>query len=85
MFPKWSDWNIQYTTKGLIKQRIRQTLRVLALLAGIVGLYHIRKDVRGGLKAFDSLIKQKVKFGLLGLLGWVQKGVRMLPEQSRFL
>ena len=82
MFPKWSDWNIQYTTKGLVKQRLKQTLRVVTILATIVGLYYIRTDVRGGVRAFDGLIKQKVKFGLLRLLGWVEKGVRMLPEQS---
>lgn len=85
MFPKWSDWNIQYTTKGLIKQRIKQTLQTLTLLASIVGLYYIRKDVRGGLRVFDSWTKQKVKFGLLGFLSWIEKGVRMLPEQSRVL
>ena len=85
MFPKWGDWNIQYTTKGLIKQRIRQTLRLLTLLASIVGLYYMRKDVRGGLRAFDSSVKQQVKFGLLRLLGWAERGVRMMPEQSRFL
>lgn len=85
MFPKWSDWNIQYTTKGLIKERIKQTLRLVTLLASIVGLYRIRKDVRGGLSAFDSFMKQKFKFGLLRLLDWAERGARMLPEQSRFL
>lgn len=84
MFPKWSDWNIQYTTKGLVKQRIKQTLQVVTLLASIVGLYYIRNDVRGGLRALDSSMKQMVKSGLLRLLGWVEKGVRMLPERSRF-
>lgn len=85
MFPKWSDWNIRYTTKGLVKQRVRQTLRVLALVAMIVGLYYIRKDVRGGLRALDSFVKQNVKSGLLKMLSWAEKGVRMLPEQSAFL
>lgn len=84
MFPKWSDWNIQYTTKGLVKQRIKQTLQVVTLLASIVGLYYIRNDVRGGLRALDSSMRQMVKSGLLRLLGWVEKGVRMLPERSRF-
>lgn len=84
MFPKWSDWNIQYTTKGLVKQRIKQTLQVVMLLASIVGLYYIRNDVRGGLRALDSSMRQMVKSGLLRLLGWVEKGVRMLPERSRF-
>ena len=85
MFPKWSDWNIQYTTKGLLKQRIKQTLRIVTFLAGIVGLYSVRKDVRGGLRAFDRLVKLQIKFGLLRLLEWVERGVRSLPEQSRFL
>ena len=84
MFPKWSDWNIQYTTKGLVKQRIKQTLQVVTLLASFVGLYYVRNDVRGGLRALDSSMKQMVKSGLLRLLGWVEKGVRMLPERSRF-
>lgn len=85
MFPKWSDWNIRYTTKGLIKRRAGQTLRALALIAIIVGLYYIRKDVRGGLRACDSFVKQTQKSGLLRLVRWAEKGVRMLPEQSTFL
>lgn len=76
MFPKWSDWNIQYTTKGLIKQRIKQTLRVVTLFTSIVGLYYIRKDVRGGLRAFGSLMRLRFRFELLRLLRWVEKGVR---------
>ena len=82
MFPKWSDWNIQYTTKGLIKQRIKQTLQVVTLLVSIVGVNYIRKDVRGGLRAFDSSVRQMFKSGLLRLLGWVEKVVSMLPERS---
>ena len=85
MFPKWNHWNIQYTSKGLIKQRIKQTLRTVTLLASIVGLYYVRKDVRCGLRAFDSLIKQKFRLGLLKMLVWAEKGVRMLPEQSWYL
>ena len=79
MFPKWSDWNIQYTTKGLIKHRIKQTMRIVVFLAGIVGLFYIRGDVGGGLRGFNSSARQGVKVGLLRLLGWVEKGVRMLP------
>lgn len=85
MYPKWSDWNIQYTAKGLFKERIKQTLRVLTLLASIAGLYYIRKNPIGGLRVFDSWMKQKVKLGLLRVLGWMEKGVRMLPEQNRAL
>lgn len=41
MFPKWSDWDLQYTRKGLVKKRIRQALQVLALIAVILGIYQV--------------------------------------------
>ena len=78
MFPKWSDWNIQYTTKGLIKLRIKQTLRSLILFASITGLFQIRRDVRGGLGAYGTTVKLVVKSGLLKVLELVEKGVRFL-------
>lgn len=79
MFPKWSDWNIQYTTKGLIKHRVSQTIKAMALIAVIVGAYYIRKDVRGGLYAVQSFIRQNLKTSLLGLLGFIQNGISKLP------
>lgn len=79
MFPKWNDWNIQYTTKGLVKHRIKQTLRTVVFLTGILGLYYAWGDVRGGLTGFNNSARRGVKFGLLRFLGWVEKGVRMLP------
>jgi len=80
MFPRWSDWNIQYTTKGLLKHRISQILRTVALVAAIVGAYYIRKDVRGGLLALSAVVRQYVKRGILGGLGLATRGVGMLGE-----
>lgn len=79
MFPKWNDWNIQYTPKGLIKHRARQTVRTVIFLAGIVGLYYVRGDAVGGVRALNGWARHGIKVGLLRLLGWVEKGVRMLP------
>lgn len=78
MFPKYSDFNIQYTTKGLVKLRIKQTLQLLTLIAFMLGLFYIRKDVRGGLKGVEGWVRGGVKFVLLRLVGWIESGVRML-------
>lgn len=80
MFPKWSDWNIQYTTKGLIKHRISRMIRTFILAATIVGAYYIRKDVRGGLRTFLSLIRQNSIAGLLNVLNTLQRGIGRLAR-----
>lgn len=41
VFPRWNDWNIQYTKKGLAKKRSRQATKTLALVLGIVGSYRL--------------------------------------------
>lgn len=80
MFPRWSDWNIQYTTQGLVKRRISKTLRVLILATVIVGAYYIRKDVRSGLRAVNALSRHKIKAGLLSLIDLMRKGISSLPD-----
>ena len=78
MFPKWSDWNIQYTTKGLLKHRISQILKVIALAASILGAWYIRHDVRGGLMGLLMLVRGYVKVGVLRLLLQVQSVAQRL-------
>ena len=80
MFPKWSDWNIQYTRKGLLKRRISQTLRVLVLAAVIVGAYSVRKDIRVSLYMFQNMFRVNIKSALFEILRLAQKGVNMIPE-----
>lgn len=43
-FPKYSDWNIAYTSKGVSKKRWRGALRLLGVTLAIVGVYHWRKS-----------------------------------------
>lgn len=68
MFPKWSDWNIQYTTKGLLKHRTSQILKVVALAASILGAYYLRYDVRGGFMGMLRSVRGYVKVGVLRML-----------------
>ncbi len=80
MFPKWSDWHIQYTRKGLLKHRISQILKALTVLITIVAAYYIRKDIRGGLHALTTILRQNIKARLLSLLSLMQRGISSLPE-----
>ena len=80
MFPKWSDWQIQYTTKGLIKRRICRTMKLLALAALIVGAYYLRKDFQGGLKSLRTVIVQSTRLGLLRGLQVIQEATNHLTE-----
>ena len=82
MFPKWSDWHVQYTRKGYLKHRMFQTLHILTLAAAIVGGYAIRNDVRGGLYHFVALLRQSVKSSLISALGLVQRRINELSVKS---
>ena len=69
MFPKWSDWDIGYTRKGLIKRRIRQSLTFIAFAVSIVGLYRIRWNGDGYGRLHNELWRQGrgLVVGLLNL------------------
>lgn len=53
MFPKYSDWNLTYTRRGLVKLYLQRGLRVLALLVLLVGALKARQKGIGtaGLRA----------------------------------
>ena len=74
MFPKWSDWDIEYSRKGLIKRRIRQSLTFIAFAAGIVGLYRIRWSGGGFGKLHIELWRQS-KDLTVGLLTVLERGI----------
>lgn len=67
MFPKWSDWNLEYTRKGLLKKRAGKALRICALVSVIVGANRLRKD-GGSLGNLPSLLRQIVRSSLLTVL-----------------
>ena len=53
MFPRWGDWNIEYTKKGVWNMRRRRATRTLAVLLAVVGAYRFRQsglDVKGVLR-----------------------------------
>ena len=75
MFPRWSDWNIEYTPKGLRKLQIRQALRVVGLLLTVYAAYNIRHDVRGGVMRFRELFVSYIREGLHGALGLLDRSV----------
>ena len=79
MFPRWSHWQIQYTQKGLLEQRVRQVLRVSVLVAAIVGTYQFR-NAGGKLNELPGLLRQYVRFGLQGVLEAVGKGLRQVQS-----
>ena len=44
MFPKWNDWDLKYTPKGLAKKRIWRTIRYISLIGLIFVLCAPRKQ-----------------------------------------
>jgi hypothetical protein len=55
-FPKWDDWNITYTKKGIAKMRMRRAVRVLVVVLAVGGLWRLKlsglrvNDVKGSLR-----------------------------------
>lgn len=54
MFPKYSDWNIEYTSKGLLRKRLGWLLKSLAIILLFSGAYRAKQrglsyaQVKGG-------------------------------------
>lgn len=71
MFPKWADWNIQYTAKGLRKHRLRQALRYAAFAAAIVGLYRARRQGVAW-RALPDMVRLAMRLGALRILDGLQ-------------
>ena len=80
MFPMWSNYDVQYTRKGLIKKWIRQALTSLSVVAGIVILYHARKQGQS-FATLSDVIRQRAR-GLVAVFSTiVERGVSII--QSR--
>ncbi|KAL8910846.1 MAG: hypothetical protein Q9171_003884 [Xanthocarpia ochracea] len=83
MFPKWSDWDLQYTRKGLLKKRARQASGLLLLLIIIVGGYALRQQGSGifsGLYSLNHLLRRSVKQALFSASGLVNRAISRLPD-----
>ncbi|KAL8771159.1 MAG: hypothetical protein Q9209_003330 [Squamulea sp. 1 TL-2023] len=83
MFPKWSDWDLQYTPEGQLKKAARQVLGILLLLVVIVTGYALRQqgsNVFSGFKILNHLLRRYVKQGLFSALDLVNRAITMLPD-----
>ena len=71
MFPTWSDWDITYTRKALIRSKATKTLRILAIVATIMGIARLRKNGQG-VADVKELLKGYVRRALLTGAGVLQ-------------
>ncbi|CAG5156972.1 uncharacterized protein ALTATR162_LOCUS4765 [Alternaria atra] len=73
-FPRWNDWNIEYTNKGIARMRARRVVRTLALVLAIGGVWRFKQS-RLGLKDVKSLLRGAVQ-GSIGNLNEVWEMMR---------
>lgn len=78
MFPKWGDWDIQYTRQGLRRQRIKQMMKLVAFVSFIAGLFSVRKQPLTSLGGIPTAIKQTIKLALLAGTQRLGRGVDWL-------
>ena len=67
MFPKWKDWDLDYTRKGLLKKRAGKALRICVLVAAIVGAVKLRQE-GGSFGNMAHVLRQVVRSSLLTVL-----------------
>ena len=80
MFPKWQDWDFQYTRKGILKQRMRKVVGYATLAAAIIGAYKIRNDI-GAFSRLPDVLWHYIRYGMLGILRIVNRGVDELQSK----
>ena len=76
MFPKWRDWNIEYTPKGLRKLQLQQAIRIIGLVLALYTAYSIRHDFRGGVLEIRRMAVDLVRRGLHSALAVLDGGVK---------
>ena len=74
MFPKWSDWQINYTPKGLLKKRMRRGLAYAAFIATLVALHQARKH-DGHIRSLPSLLQHRFTSLASGLLDFANHAI----------
>jgi len=64
MFPTWSDWDITYTSKGLLKKRAKTMLTYLACVLAIPSILSLRRNTRS-VECVKALLKEYIRQALL--------------------
>lgn len=72
MFPKWSDWRISYTTKGLLKKRLGQLFKAVVATIAFVALRNMHES-GDGLEYFRNL---GIRYLLMARMKMQQRRVR---------
>ncbi|KAL8970514.1 MAG: hypothetical protein Q9183_001485 [Haloplaca sp. 2 TL-2023] len=83
MFPKWSDWDMEYTRKGLLKKRFRRAASIFLLAWVIIAAYTLRdrgSGVYGSLANYNNFLRRFFKQGLTTVWGLVNRGITMIPD-----
>jgi hypothetical protein len=74
MFPRWKDWTVTYTRKGLLKHRVWQASKYIAFAAAIVGMVRTMQAGRS-LLDIPNHLQQYVRSGLLSILATLSRGI----------
>ncbi|KAF2869690.1 hypothetical protein BDV95DRAFT_608531 [Massariosphaeria phaeospora] len=77
VFPKWNDWNVAYTKKGVRRQRRTRALRLLALALAIVGIRSFRRSGLG-LADVSAFLRQTLN----AIVGKVLQAGSLLKEKT---
>ena len=83
MFPKWNDWDLQYTRKGLWKKRAKRTLEVIVAASVVIGAVRFQRSGLGalaGLQHLNRLLRRYIKQSLFSVWGIVNRGIQALPD-----
>ncbi|KAF2808498.1 FAD/NAD(P)-binding domain-containing protein [Mytilinidion resinicola] len=73
MFPKYSDWDITLTSKGVTKRRLRQTARILSWILLFTGLYQAKKR-----RLTPKGIRDFIRNSLVVVLATALRGIQQL-------
>ena len=78
MFPTWSDWDILYTRKGLIKKRVKSLLRVLVYFSAIAGFVSLRRHGKGPADV-KAMLRKFLRYAILKASGVLQRTGEKIP------
>jgi hypothetical protein len=73
MFPKYKDWNVTLTPKGVSKRRLSRNLRLLIWTLLFTGLYQAKKS---GLSA--KYLKNHIRNAIIAILATGVSGMQRL-------
>ncbi|KAL8953076.1 MAG: hypothetical protein Q9222_001069 [Ikaeria aurantiellina] len=83
MFPKWSDWDLHYTRKGMLKNQAKRAGNILLLLSVIYAAFVLLQgngSLQSQIRGVNHLLRRSLKQGLISTWGLVNRAITMLPD-----